>query len=284
MSLPPPPKKLEGTIFTEIMPQFLQEVNPRILIELGAIVIKKKKRYMYEPLIDSLKKLQWVKLVSLKAISIETEIENEMDSDNLIMDPVGQTAHSLCVTDCLIHTKSALDSMAVFLTNLLGLHAKGGQRDFKWTKFRYEIIKKEPQIGKDINKFNYWFMELKDIRDEWIHRSSIKCRIIQGKTEVGILPIPKNVTLNSEKQMEIPISKGGYISTHDFTNYHYSNLVSLFNIIIDGSIEIEKRNFKGTIPIPSDVEQQLTMFPTRTIKDMKPKGMKVKFHKSLADW
>ncbi|MCK4364567.1 MAG: hypothetical protein KAW45_00795 [Thermoplasmatales archaeon] len=284
MSLPPFPKKLEGTIFTEIMPQFLKEVNPKKLVELGAIIIKKKKKLMYEPLTDSLRKIQWVKLVSSKAISIESEIENEMDSNNLIMDPIGQTAHSLCVTDCLIHTKSALDSMAVFLTNLLELRARGGDRDFKKVRFRVEIMKKESNLGSKINKFNYWFKELQDIRDEWIHRSSIRSRIIQGKNEVGILPIPKNVTLNFEKQMELPITKDSFISTNNFANYHYSNLVSLFNIIIDGAIEIEKRNLKGTIPIPSDVEKQLTLFPTRAIKDMKPDGIKVKFHKSLSDW
>ena len=284
MSLPPFPKKLEGTIFTEIMPQFLQEVNPKRLVELGAIVIKKKKRLMYEPLTDSLRKIQWVKLVSSKAISIEDEIEKEMDSNYLLMDPIGQTAHSLCVTDCLIHTKSALDSMAVFLTNLLGLRARGGDRDFKKPKFRVEIIKKEPTFGKKINNYNKWFKELQDIRDEWIHRSSVRSRIIQGKNEVGILPIPKNVTLNFEKQMELKITKDDFISTNDFANYHYSNLVSLFNLIIDGSIEIEKRNFKGNIPISLDVEKQLTTFPTRAIRDMKPDGIKVKFHKSLSDW
>jgi len=284
MSLPPFPKKLEGTIFTEIMPQFLQEVNPKRLVELGAIVIKKKKRLMYEPLTDSLRKIQWVKLVSSKAISIEDEIEKEMDSNYLLMDPIGQTAHSLCVTDCLIHTKSALDSMAVFLTNLLGLRARGGDRDFKKPKFRVEIIKKEPTFGKKINNYNKWFKELQDIRDEWIHRSSVRSRIIQGKNEVGILPIPKNVTLNFEKQMELTISKVDFVSTNDFANYHYSNLVSLFNLIIDGSIEIEKRNFKGNIPISLDVEKQLTTFPTRAIRDMKPDGIKVKFHKSLSDW
>jgi hypothetical protein len=266
------------------MPQFLQEVKPKKLIELGAIVLKKKKRLMYEPLTDSLRKIQWVKLVSEKATSIEGEIENEMDSNYLLMDPIGQTAHSLCVTDCLIHTKSALDSMAVFLTNLLGLRARGGDRDFKKVKFRVEIIKKEPNFGKKINNYNKWFRELQDIRDEWIHRSSIRSRIIQGKNEVGILPIPKNVTLNFEKQMELPITKNDFISTNDFANYHYSNLVSLFNLIIAGSIEIEKRNFKGNIPIPSDVEKQLTTFPTKTIRDMKPDGIKVKFHKSLSDW
>ena len=39
LSLPPFPQKFEGTIFTEIMPQFIQEVKPKKLVELGAIVI-----------------------------------------------------------------------------------------------------------------------------------------------------------------------------------------------------------------------------------------------------
>ena len=138
MNLPPFPDKLEGTLFTEIMPQFLKEINPDMLVRLGAIVIYKDKKIMYEPLTDSLRKIQWVKIVGLKAIKIENEIAKQMVPEYLIMNPLGQTAHSLCVTDCLIHTKSALDSIAVFLTNLLRLRAGGGERDFKKTKFRFE--------------------------------------------------------------------------------------------------------------------------------------------------
>jgi hypothetical protein len=131
MSTPSFPKKLKGIIFTEIIPQFLPEVNPKKLVELGAIVRKKGRTQMYEPLTDSLRKIQWVKLVGLKAIAIEKEIAEAMEPNTLVMNPLGQTAHALCVTDCLVHTKSALDSMAVFLTALLNLDAKGGDRDFK---------------------------------------------------------------------------------------------------------------------------------------------------------
>ena len=143
MSLPPFPKKLKGVIFTEIIPQFLPEVNPKKLVELGAIIRKKGRTQMYEPLTDGLRKIQWVKLVGLKAMAIEKEIVGAMEPNTLVMDPLGQTVHALCVTDCLVHTKSALDSMAVFLTSLLNLDAKGGGRDFKKPRFRQLIGEKD---------------------------------------------------------------------------------------------------------------------------------------------
>lgn len=284
MSLPPFPQKLKGSIFTEVIPQFVKEVNPKRLVELGAIVIEKKRRQMYEPLTNSLKKIQWVKLVSLKAIAIEEKIEDVMTPEYLVMDPLGQTAHSLCVTDCLIHTKSALDSMAVFLTNLLELKARGGERDFKHTKFRWSIAKKDPKLGDQIKKYNSWFMELREIRDEWIHRSSIRSLIIQGKSDVGIMPIPKKVTLNLDEQMKLKISKEDFISTKNFVEHHYSNLINLFNTIIEYAYYFEKRDLVGTIPIPAEAEQNLQLFPTKTTKDMSPLGIKANIRKNMFDW
>lgn len=284
MSLPPFPQKLKGSIFTEVIPQFVKEVNPKRLVELGAIVIEKKRRQMYEPLTNSLKKIQWVKLVSLKAIAIEEKIEDVMTPEYLVMDPLGQTAHSLCVTDCLIHTKSALDSMAVFLTNLLELKARGGERDFKHTKFRWSIAKKDPKLGDRIKKYNSWFMELREIRDEWIHRSSIRSLIIQGKSDVGIMPIPKKVTLNLDEQMKLKISKEDFISTKNFVEHHYSNLINLFNTIIEYAYYFEKKDLVGTIPIPAEAEQNLQLFPTKTTKDMSPLGIKTNIRKNMFDW
>jgi hypothetical protein len=65
------PQKLHGIIFTEVVPEFLREVNPKKLVELGVIVRTKGRERIYEPLTDSLRKIQWVKLVGLKAISID---------------------------------------------------------------------------------------------------------------------------------------------------------------------------------------------------------------------
>ena len=63
------PKTVEGSLFfREIVPQFLSEYSPFKLAMLGLIVEKKGKQKEYESLRFSLRKIQWVKLVGLKAI------------------------------------------------------------------------------------------------------------------------------------------------------------------------------------------------------------------------
>lgn len=284
MSLPPFPEKLKGVIFTEIIPQFLPEINPKKLVELGAIVRGKGRTQMYEPLTDSLRKIQWVKLVGLKAIAIEKEITGAMEPNTLVMDPLGQTAHALCVTDCLVHTKSALDSMAVFLTSLLRLDVKGGERDFKKPRFRRLIAEEDPFLKHKIKKLEHWFKQLQEIRDEWIHRSSIRSRLIHGPSKVGVLPIPKKVMLSYEEQIKLAITEKNFLSTKDFVEYHYSNLLTLFLAIIERCLQIERRDLKGPVPIPADAEKELIFFPTRVTENMTAEKMKVKFPKSMIDW
>jgi len=284
MDSPQFPKKLKGLIFTEIIPQFLHEVNPKKLVELGAIVREKNRTQLYEPLTDSLRKIQWVKLVGLKAIAIEKEIIDAMEPNTLVMDPLGQTAHALCVTDCLVHTKSALDSIAVFLTNLLSLEAKGGDRDFKKPKFRQLIAEKDLFLKHTIKELEPWFRQLQDIRDEWIHRSSIRSRLIHGQSKVGALPIPRKVTLSYEEQIKLPITGKNFWSTKDFVEYQYSNLLTLFLAIVDRCIQIERRDLKGSVPVPADAEKELIAFPTMLTENMTAEKMKVKFPKSMVDW
>lgn len=279
-----PPKKLEGIIFSGIIPNVFPEARLKKFVELGTIVEKKGRTNLYGPLVDSLHKIQWVKLVGLKAISIERKIKTHMEPNIVATDPLGQTAHSLCVTDVLIHTKSALDSMAVFLTNLLDLDAKGGERDFKKDSFRRLVAKKDAMLKKQMRKLRNWFRNLQEIRDEWIHRSSLKCRLIYGPSKVGMLPIPRNVTLNYKDQSGLPITKEYYWSTKDFVNFHYSNLLTLFLGIVERSIQIEKRDVKGPIPIPTDIERILFLSVFRPTVNTKLKAVRVRFPESLVDW
>lgn len=68
MSLPDLPEKMEGSLFfREIIPGLLPEYSPFKLAMLGLVVEKKGKNRIYEPLRFSLLKIQWVKLVGLKA-------------------------------------------------------------------------------------------------------------------------------------------------------------------------------------------------------------------------
>lgn len=147
------PKNVEGALFfKEILPWLVSEYDPDKLAMLGLIIEKKGKATMYESLRYSLRKIQWVKLAGLKAIHIEEELIKAVEPNSFVFDPLRQTAHTLCITDCLIHTKSAVDSMAVFLTDLLELPWKRGNRDFKKPEFRQSVYQKDAFLKHSIKK------------------------------------------------------------------------------------------------------------------------------------
>lgn len=197
-------------------------------------------------------------------MAIERDIKDHMKPNILILDPLGITDHSLSVTDCLIHTKSALDSMAIFLNDLLELNAKGGKRDLKHYKFRQQIIAKDHIIGKVIKELEPWLNDLQDLRDDWIHRTTIEDTILVGPSEVGVLPLPKKVHVEKKK----PLSPKNFWSTSDFVKFHYQNFVHLFNIVIQRCIQIETIGLKE-VPSPNPSELKfLALFPTRLTEDM----------------
>lgn len=267
------PNRIQGIIFTEIVPQLLAEFDSKKLVELGAVVAQRNRIQLYEPLTDSLRKIQWVKLVGIKAISIEKSIrEAKQNSPNVIvLNPTKLTAHALCVTDCLIHTKSALDSVAVFLTELLQLDLKKQDRDFKKGKFRETIYQKDVFLKHNIKKLEPWFLELQEIRDEWIHRSSIRCAQIIGPTEVGILPIPKKITghfADQGKLTSLALTKENFWSTEDFVNHHYVNLRELFLLTIDRALQIERQCVSTPTVIPADAERRMSLFPMFVTKPL----------------
>lgn len=285
MSLPNFPKKMEGSLFfREIISQFLPEYSPRKLAELGLIVEKKGRTQIYESLRHSLRKIQWVKLIGLKAIYIEEELSKAVEPNSFVLDPLRQTAHSLCVTDCLIHTKSALDSMAVFLTDLLGLSQKGGDRDFKKLDFRRSVCQKDAFLKHKIKKLKHWFIELQRVRDKWIHIEAIESFSVHGKSDVGILPIPRNISLSAREQLKMPINSKNFWSTKDFVEYHYSHLAELFREIVDRSLQIERLDLTEPVTVPEHFMHNLTMFPTHSTENITLQKMKVYFPKSMVDW
>jgi hypothetical protein len=285
MSLPNFPEKMEGSLFfREIMPQFLPEYSPFKLALLGLIVEKKGKTRIYEALRYSLRKIQWVKLIGLKAIYLEEEISKAVEPNTLVLDPLRQTVHSLCVTDCLIHTKSALDSMAVFLTDLLGLDQKAGDRDFKKLGFRQSVCQKDAYLKYKIKKLEPWFLELQGVRDEWIHIKAIESLSVHGKSDVGMLPIPRNISLSAEEQRKISLNSKNFWSTKDFVEHHYSQLAELFREIVDRSLQIEHLDLTEPVTVPEHFMKYLTMFPTHSTENMTLQKMKVYIPKSLVDW
>jgi hypothetical protein len=285
MGLPNFPEKMEGSLFfREIMPQFLPEYSPFKLAMLGLIVEKKGKTRIYEALRFSLRKIQWVKLMGLKAIHLEEELLKVVEPNCFVLDPLRQTAHSLCVTDCLIHTKSALDSMAVFLTDLLGLGLKGGDRDFKKLGFRQLVCQKDMFLKHQIKKLEPWFLELQGVRDEWIHIKAIESLSVQGRSDVGILPIPRNISSSGAEQRKMPINSKNFWSTKDFVEHHYSHLAELFREIVDRSLQIEQLDLAERVTVPEHFMNNLTMFPTHSTENMTLQKMKVYISKSMVDW
>lgn len=271
----PFPKEIKGIIFTEVVPKLTPEIDPTALIRLGTIVRKKNKITLYKPLTDALRKIQWVKLMAIEAIATDTEISGQMDSDNLVSYPYGQMRHALSVTGALFHTKSAVDSIAIFLTDLLRLKAQGGQRDFKKPEFRKEVDSNDPILWGRLKGLESWFNDLQLIRDEWIHRSSIRCMLINGPSEVGALPIPKkNIELGLDAFKE-PMTSKHFYSTKQFLDNHYNNLVQLFCKVIERCIEIELVGFTEP-PIDSEVEARLYTFPTMSTQSRVIQKFRVK--------
>jgi hypothetical protein len=257
---------MRGIIFTEVIPKLTPEIEETDLIRLGSIARKNNRTNFYEPLTDALRKIQWVKLMALEAISIEEEIKEAMKPGTLIYYPFGQLKHALAVTDTLIHTKSALDSIAVFLSDFLNLKTRGSERDFKKTEFRAEISSKDSTLGDQVMNFESWFKELQNVRDEWIHRSSVRTMLIIGPSECGPLPIGRNDLDRGLQVFDRPITIQNFFSTSEFVNHHYGNLVRIFCAVIKRCIEIESKS--TSIDVDSNVEMSLTVFPTKLTAPM----------------
>jgi hypothetical protein len=269
------PQKLQGIIFTEIIPKLIPEVDTRSLVRLGSIVRKMNRTKVYEPLTDALRKIQWIKLTAIEALSVEGDIANAMEPGAIVSYPFGQIRHSLAVTDALIHTKPALDSIAVFLADLLRLEAKGANRDFKKPEFREEIYSNDLTLGTRLKTLEPWFRELQEIRDEWIHRSSIRNMLIVGPSECGPLPIPRRDLDKGLRAFDRPITRKHFFSTKEFLEHHYNNLIAMFRAVVERSIEIEL--ISVTEPsVDLEVERSLGVFPLKSTESMNLAKIKVK--------
>jgi hypothetical protein len=269
------PQKVQGVIFTEIIPKLIPEVNTRNLVRLGSIVRKMNRARAYEPLTDALRKIQWVKLTAIEALSIETDIISAMEPGAIVSYPYGQIRHSLAVTDALLHTKSALDSIAVFLADFLKLRAKGANRDFKKPEFREEVYSNDPVLGMQLKALEPWFQELQEIRDEWIHRSSIRNMLIVGPSDCGPLPIPRKDLNLGLRVFDRPITRKNFFSTKEFLDHHYNNLVTMFETVVQRCIEVAL--IAGTEPpIDLEVEKSPAFFPLKSTQSMSVTKFKVK--------
>jgi hypothetical protein len=271
----PFPQEIKGIIFTEIIPNLIPEVDTRSLVRLGSIVRKMNRTAVYEPLTDALRKIQWVKLAAIEAQSIESEITNAMEPGVIVSYPFGQIRHSLAVTDALLHTKSALDSIAVFLADFLRLRAQGGNRDFKKPEFRNEIYSNDLILSTRLKTLEPWFQELQEVRDEWIHRSSIRNMLIIGPSECGPLPIPRKDLDVGLRAFDRPLTRKNFFSTKEFLDHHYNNLITIFKTVVERCIEIELIAVAEP-PIDLEVEKKIGAFPLKSTASVKVTKFRVK--------
>lgn len=276
--LPDLPKEFPH-IFTEVVFQLIPEVNYDDLVYLSQLLKINKRKEIYRPLTDALRKIQWTKLASIEAIAIEKDMEKsieQVEEGVIAFNPVGQAQHAKAVFEFIAHTKSALDSIAVFLTELLSIPAKGGQRDFKHRKFREQVIQKDAVIGQHIKSLEQWLLDVQDRRDKWIHRTSTRIFIASPPSEIGLLPIPKVVTEDSKLQ-GVPPTEEHYWTTPEFVELHFTKLVSFLGLIVARCIEIERVKIGTPSPHPQKSEYPIIAFPLQVIKDMKLKEIRMRW-------
>jgi hypothetical protein len=271
---------------TQHTPQFLSEFDVPKLMILGAIVEKASKINLHKPLIFGLRKIQWVRMTGEKALRLEQELQRESAPDIVVLDPLRQSAHSLCATDFLIHTKSSLDSMAVFLNDLLELGQKKGDRHFKKEKFIRLICEASPFLRGPIEILRPWFSELQEIRDDWIHIRTIESLAVVGKSDVGMLPIPKKAFPDAPGQKTVPFDLQNFWSTRNFVEHHYTRLRGLFKTIIDAAFQVESpTSVKAQVVLPFSKEFQVFgAFPFVAAESTTVKQARIRQRTSMSDW
>jgi hypothetical protein len=105
-------------------------------------------------------------------------------------------------------------------------------------------------------------------------KSSIRVAIVQGPTDVVVLPIQRDIQLGL-KAFRVPLRKQDFWSTQEFVEHHYSNLVGLFQEIIERCIQIEMKDLPEQPPVPSEAEKRLLMFPTIVTEKVNFNKMKI---------
>jgi hypothetical protein len=262
-------------IFTEVVFQIIPEIDYNDLVYLSQLLKVNRREGIYIPLTDALRKIQWTKLSSMEAIAIEKEAVEHVEEGVIAFNPIGQAQHAKAVFEFITHTKSTLDSLAVFLTELLSIPAAGGQRDFKHKKFCEQITQRDAVIGQSVESLEQWFTDVQDRRDKWIHRTSTRIFIASEPSEIGLLPIPKMVAGDSKLQ-NVPPTKEHYWSTLEFIEIHFTKLTSFFNAIVTRCIEIELANMRTPPPRPPRAQDVLISFPMQAIKDRKIKAIRMR--------
>lgn len=246
----PMPDKLPHFFF-EVALQVLPELNYDDLVYLSLLASAQQREPLYSSLVDAVRKVQWMKLSSMDAAMLDAVLIAQYDGsvDVLLNDPVGQIRHAKALLELISHGKAALDSLAVFLNELLTLGYGGGERDFRRDAFKKKLASSSASLEPFLRAESHWLQlnstastSIVSARDEWLHRGFPDVAFMWPPSEVGVLPIPKVLTGSTPT----PATRATHYSTPEFCEYHFSRIVRLLEVVISLAIDVEA----GRMPSP----------------------------------
>jgi hypothetical protein len=131
MSTPTPNSSLPDQlphIFFEIAFELLPEVSYDDLVYLSGLVRSQHREQVYSSLVDAIRKVQWAKISAIDAAANDAVLTAQYDGsdDTILNDVAGQIRHAKALLELVSHGKAALDSLAVFLNDVLNLGLSGG--------------------------------------------------------------------------------------------------------------------------------------------------------------
>ncbi len=267
-------------IFVDVAFDLIPEIDYDELVFLSNIVKTKHREDVYLPFVDALRKIQWAKLSAVDAINVDIVLSKEYEQDTIIQDPVGQIRHAKSILDFVSQSKASLDSIAVFLNDILSMGFNRGQRDFRHNTFKNKLSLVDSIIGSFIKTESKWMdigvqtsESIITVRDEWLHRGSPNICLIWPPTDLGALPIPKLFTIQNPEG--INITRDNYYSTQEFCNYHLTKLIKLFTLISKRTIEIESLTLSTPIIRPNRAKNKISAVKVYLTKAINLKEMKI---------
>jgi hypothetical protein len=204
-----------------------------------------------------------MKLSSIDAITLDATLAAQYDASREVVlnDPIGQIRHAKALLELISHGKAALDSLAVFLNDLLALGYGGGERDFRRNAFKTKLASSNTALQSFLSAESLWLQvngtdstSIVSARDEWIHRGFPDVAFMWPPSEVGVLPVPKVLTASTAASA----TKATHYSTQEFVQYHFSRIIRLLELVIPLAIDIEARRISPPPPRPPNGQPRVS--------------------------
>jgi hypothetical protein len=250
-------------IFFEVVFEVLPELSYDELVYLSQLARDQQREPVYSSLVDAVRKVQWMKLSAMDATFIDGVLVGQYDaSDDVILnDPVGQIRHAKALLELVSHGKAALDSLAVFLNDLMGLGYSGGDRDLRREAFKKKLGSSHASLEPFLRAESNWLRlniptstSIVSARDEWLHRGFPDVAFMWPPSEVGVLPIPKVLTASTTSSA----TKATHYSTPEFCEYHLSRILRFLKIVITLAIDIEAGRMSSPPTRPSSGQRRIS--------------------------